>query len=120
MARHNELGKEGEEMAAKYLAEHGYEIVERNWYYGKYEIDIIARKGHTLAFVEVKTRTGDLFGEPEDGVSRRKERQIAEAADHYIQKHDLDVEARFDIFSITKFKGRTEMKFIEEAFYPFM
>ena len=120
MADHNVLGKQGEDLAVQHLLKEGYEIRERNWWHGKYEIDVIAQKGHVLAFVEVKSRTGDLFGEPEEGVTRQKERNIAEAADHYIQQRDLHVEARFDIISVTFYKGRHELKMIEDAFYPFM
>jgi len=120
MATHNELGKKGEELAASHLLANGYAILARNWWYGKYEIDIVARKGDTVAFVEVKSRSGDLFGTPEEGVSRQKERHIAEAADAFIRRHGLDVEARFDIVSVTFHRGRHELRFIEDAFYPYM
>ena len=120
MAQHNETGKAGEEMAAKYLLENGYDILERNWKHKHYEIDIIAKKGNTLSIVEVKTRTGNFFGEPEEGVSKKQERFLAHAADHYILSKDLHVECRYDIVSITMFNGRHELKFIEDAFYPYM
>ncbi len=119
MAEHNKLGEKGEELAAGYLASEGYEIVERNWRYDRWEIDIIARKGHQLCIVEVKTRSGDLFGEPEEGVTPRKERFLAAAADHYIRERDLDVEVRFDIVSIVFHGKRHELKLIADAFYPF-
>lgn len=120
MAEHNETGKAGEELAVQYLLEHGYEILHRNWRHGRYEIDIIARKKSILSIVEVKSRTGDFFGEPEEGVTRRKEKYLAEAADFYLQSVKLDLECRFDIVSVTFFNGRHELKFIEDAFYPFM
>ncbi|MET0945038.1 MAG: YraN family protein, partial [Flavobacterium sp.] len=62
MAEHNELGKEGEKLAAKYLQENGYEILDRNWTFQKAEIDIIAQKDNYLAIVEVKTRSSLDFG----------------------------------------------------------
>ena len=120
MAEHNETGKKGEELAAEYLGNNGYEIVARNWRHKHLEVDIIARKGNILSIVEVKTRTGNFFGEPEEGVTKKKERFLTDAADHYIQSKDLDVEVRYDIISITFFEGRHELKMIEDAFYPFM
>src|SRR5690606_28588716 len=115
-----QLGREGENLAVAHLRENGYEIVERNWRFGKLEIDIIARKGNVLSIVEVKTRSGDYFGEPEDGVTKAKERFLATAADHYIISRNLDVEVRYDIISIVIHNGRHELKMIEDAFYPYM
>lgn len=119
MAQHNETGKAGEEMAVKYLLENGYNILERNWRHLHYEIDIIAKKENTLAIVEVKSRTGNFFGEPEEGVSKKKERFLSDAAHEYVCMKDLDVEVRYDIISIIFFDGKFELKFIEDAFYPF-
>ncbi|MBS1763628.1 MAG: YraN family protein [Bacteroidetes bacterium] len=115
-----QLGREGENLAVAYLEKNGYEIAERNWRFGKLEIDIIARKGNLLCIVEVKTRSGDYFGEPEDGVTKSKERFLATAADHYIISNNLDVEVRYDIISIVIHNGRSELKMIEDAFYPYM
>lgn len=115
-----QLGREGEILAVAHLRENGYEIVERNWRFGKLEIDIIARKGNVLSIVEVKTRSGDYFGEPEDGVTKAKERFLTTAADHYIISRNLDVEVRYDIISIVIHNGRHELKMIEDAFYPYM
>ncbi len=120
LSAHYQLGKTGEELAVKFLVKKGYDILHRNWRFGKLEIDIVARKGNTLCIVEVKARTGDFFGEPEEGVTKAKEKFLATAADHYIQSKDLDVEVRFDIISIVFFKGRHELKMIEDAFYPYM
>ena len=64
MAEHNEMGKEGEELAAEYLVKQGYTIEARNWRYGHEEIDIIARKDDLLLIVEVKTRRSNYFGQP--------------------------------------------------------
>lgn len=71
MASHNELGKEGEELAVKWLSEHGYTILHTNWRYSHYEIDIVATKGKFLHFVEVKARKASPFGFPEDSVTKR-------------------------------------------------
>ena len=72
MAEHNELGKQGEQVAVDYLLEKGYEILERNYQARKAEIDIIAKKDNWLIVVEVKTRTSIDFGNPEDFVNKNK------------------------------------------------
>jgi putative endonuclease len=120
LSPHYQLGKDGEEIAAQHLLKNGYDILHRNWRFGKFEIDIVAQKGNTLSIVEVKTRTGDYFGEPEEGVTKAKEKFLATAADHYIQSKNLDVEVRYDIISIVFFNGKHELKMIEDAFYPYM
>lgn len=120
LSPHYQLGKDGEEIAAQHLLKNGYDILHRNWRFGKFEIDIVAKKGNTLSIVEVKTRTGDYFGEPEEGVTKAKEKFLATAADHYIQSKNLDVEVRYDIISIVFFYDKHELKMIEDAFYPYM
>lgn len=118
MAQHNELGKAGEELALKHLRKSGYTIFAVNWYYGHEEIDIIAKDGETLVVVEVKTRAGTDFGEPEFAVNRRKQKSIVRVADAYIQENDLDVETRFDVISVVINKNETQLHHIEDAFYP--
>lgn len=76
MASHNELGKEGENAAVKYLLEKGYEIRHRDWHSGHRDLDIVAQKDGELVIVEVKTRSDACFGQPEDAVDRRKIRSI--------------------------------------------
>lgn len=71
MALHNELGKQGEEMAIRWLKENEFEILHCNWRYSYYEIDIVAGKGNYLHFVEVKARHHTAFGNPEDSVTRK-------------------------------------------------
>ena len=114
-----ELGMQGEREAVKYLKKEGYEILETNWHFHRYEIDIIAKKGEVLAIVEVKTRATDYFGDPEDAVDYKKRRKIVESADAYIEERDLDVEVRFDIVAILKTKDGLKLRFIEDAFLPF-
>ena len=72
MSLSNQLGREGEDLAAQYLLKNGYQILERNYRYRKAEIDIIALKEETLAIVEVKSRTSSYFGSPESFVSQKK------------------------------------------------
>lgn len=116
MARHNETGKEGEQLAVEYLAGKGYDIIERNWRFKKNEIDIIAREGDVLVFVEVKTRHENYLVEPELSVSKKQQRAIITAANAYIVEKDIDCEARFDIISIVISSEGTNIKHIDEAF----
>ena len=76
MAEHIETGKKGEHIAAGFLQQNGYNILEKNWTNKKFELDIVAKKGNTLFIVEVKTRHSNYLGEPEEWVSKTKQ-QIA-------------------------------------------
>ena len=118
MAKHNELGKQGEEIAAQYLIEKGYEIVERNWRNSHKEIDIIAKDGVELVIVEVKTRQSDDFGEPDIAVTRQKQSRLIYAANAYLFRHNLDIDTRFDIISIVMKDGNPIVDHIEDAFLP--
>jgi putative endonuclease len=119
MAQHNDLGRKGELMAKLYLEQQGYEIMDENWCHGKAEIDLIAYKDKVIIFTEVKTRTGNGFGEPEDFVDNRKQRLIAGAADEYIYLMNHQGEVRFDIIAIL-FRNEENYKLnhIEDAFWP--
>ena len=115
MAKHNILGKRGEDIACRFLQENGYEILERNWTWRRLELDIIARKGNCLIIAEIRTRSTDLYGEPEYTVSDKKIRRIINAADVYIKKNMIDLDVRFDIISITGHEGDFKIKHIEDA-----
>ena len=120
MADHNELGKKGEELAEKFLRKEGYEILERNWRFGKDEIDIIAFDGEFLVVAEVKTRKSNYFGEPEENVSRTKQRFLVRAANAYIEKNNISNETRFDIISVLFSGTNYQIKQIKDAFYPLL
>jgi putative endonuclease len=95
------LGARGEDAAAKFLRKNGFKILARNERIGRYEIDIIAREGDTVAFVEVKTRTSDEIADPEVNVDTRKQTHIRRAAHAYIDQHGDDkTYYRFDIASV--------------------
>jgi len=120
MADHNELGKLGEQIAADYLLRNGYEILKRNYFYDKAEIDIIAQKSpDTLVIVEVKTRNSDFFGDPQDFVKPSKIKLLVKAANEYVISNDLDLEVRFDIIAIIKNKAVEKLEHFEDAFYYF-
>lgn len=95
-----ELGKKGEQIAVVYLKKEGYKIYERNWFHDHKEIDIIAKQGEEIVIVEVKTREGDYFEEPWEAVSTKKIRNLAEAADAWLNQKEIDLETRFDVISI--------------------
>lgn len=119
MAAHNELGKKGEELAIDFLIENGYSILEKNYRYLKAEVDIIALKKNVLAVVEVKTRSTDYFGDPQDFIKPKKIKLLLSAIDYYVVQRDLDVEVRFDIIAIIYQNNTTKIEHLEDAFLHF-
>lgn len=119
MGKHNEFGKEGEEIAVDFLLKKGYTISYKNYRYLKAEIDIIAKKDGVVAIVEVRSRRSDYMENIAETVTPKKIKLLVKAADHYIISNDLDVEARFDIITILKNKNRFEIEHLENAFYHF-
>lgn len=119
MAQHNELGKLGEELAVAFLIKKGYKIKAKNWRYLKAEVDIIVQKENTLIAVEVKTRTSDYFGDPQDFITEKKIKLLVMAMNEYVTSKDLNVEVRFDIIAILKNKKETKIKHLKDAFLHF-
>lgn len=100
------LGERGENVAAKFLTNAGYKILQRNFRSKVGEIDIVARQGRTLVFVEVKTRTDDQV-RPEDQVNAEKQHQVTKAADVYLSRFGMpQPPARFDVIAILWPDGR--------------
>lgn len=118
MAKHNDLGKDGENAAVTYLENHGYIIRHRNWRKGHFELDIVAAKANELIVVEVKTRSNTLFTQPQDAVTLSKIKRTVRAADAYIKLFQLDVPVRFDIITVTGTKDNFKIEHIKEAFFP--
>jgi putative endonuclease len=112
------FGRRGEDLAVEFLIEEGYDILERNWHFRHNEVDIIARHSDQLVIVEVKTRSGNSWGEPSTAVDFRKQRYLIFAAERYLFSHHIDLEVRFDIISIIIDQGRTVLEHIKEAFHP--
>ncbi len=117
MAQHNQLGEKGEELATQHLMKNGYSILHENWRSGRNELDIVARIGETVVFVEVKTRSTDYFGAPSQAVSLAKQKRMIEAANDYLEQHELDLEARFDVISIVT-GSETRLNHMVDAFFP--
>ena len=119
MARHNDLGKWGEGVAADYLEQQGYSILERGWRSGHKDIDLIAFKQGILAFVEIKTRKNNAYIQPQQAVDRHKIKLLMTAANRYICNNNIDAEIRFDIVAITGTDySNYKTEHIEQALLP--
>jgi putative endonuclease len=118
MAEHNELGKQGEELAVAYLREKGYTILDTNFRAGRNEIDIVAREGDMLVIVEVKSRRSNYFAEPEYSVTKDKQKALIRAANSYIYRKNIDLETRFDIMAIILKDEEVHINHLKDAFYP--
>lgn len=120
MAEHNELGKKGEQIATQLLTKKRYKILETNWTLGRLEIDIIAANRREIVFVEVKTRSSELGGLPEEAVDENKRRHMIVAANAYLKLKQDKRTLRFDIIGILINKsGEIEqISHLENAFAP--
>jgi len=117
-ADHIEVGRKGEELAAEFLRQKSYRILERNWRHSRCEVDIIASNGDGLVIVEVKSRTSDEFGTPEESVDADKRDMLIAAANAYSEQTGADVPLRFDIIAVDLSDKRPEIVHFEDAFYP--
>ncbi|HSB06257.1 MAG TPA: YraN family protein [Thermodesulfobacteriota bacterium] len=112
-----ELGKIGEEVALRFLKQKGYRILANNYVCKLGEIDIIAKEKDTLAFIEVKTRTSNLFGPPQLSVTASKQMQLSKAALYFLKQKNLEnVKARFDVVAIILGPKGEEIELIKDAF----
>lgn len=116
---HIDLGKSGEDLALKYLLEQDYKFMDRNYRYGKGELDLVMQQGNELVVVEVKTRSSEKYGSPIIAVSRKKQQQIIKVANSYIAQNQIDKEVRFDVISIIINQYERKVEHICNAFYPF-
>ena len=116
MAKHNELGKAGEEAAVKYLESRGYVIRHRNWRYLHFELDIVAYMDGAIRVVEVKTRSNDDFKEPIEAVNHQKRMRIMKATNAYIKYFNLYKPVFFDIISFVGSDGVFKIELTEDSF----
>lgn len=117
----HDLGAWGEAVAARRLKDDGWEILERNLLLGRREIDLVARRGSLLAFVEVKTRSGSGYGPPQEAVTWKKRREIEAVASSYLATHAPgDVDVRFDVVAIVADEAHRVRSYthIEDAWRP--
>jgi putative endonuclease len=115
------LGDLGEAEAAAYLERLGWVTLERNFRFGRREVDLIVRRGRVLAFVEVKTRAGEGFGAPEAAITLLKRREIEAVAAHYLVRHPPgDIDIRFDAVAVRWPAGRGSptIAHFEDAWRP--
>jgi putative endonuclease len=121
MARHNKLGKEGEQAACEFLIGRGYTVRETNWRLGHLEIDIVAHEpaANLLHIVEVKTRSGDTdHYDPMESITPKKIRNLVAAANGYIEFHRLAMSVQYDVMIITGNMQDFHIQYIPDAFQP--
>ncbi len=95
-----ETGRHGEDLATQYVTNSGYRIEARNWHFPGGELDLLCWQDDTLIVIEVKARTGDSFGTPEEAVTEAKKERLLMGGLAYLNAHDLDVDWRIDVITI--------------------
>lgn len=116
MYQRHETGKIGEDVALEYLQKKGYIIIERNFDCMQGEIDIIAKDNNEIVFVEVKTRTNEMYGEPKEAVNKTKKKHIYRSAEYYIYLRHLENQpVRIDVIEIYKKKEKYILNHIKQA-----
>ena len=119
MAEHIVIGQKGEALAVAYLESKGYTILETNWRFKRAEVDIIAKDHNILVFIEVKTRSTDFFGQPEEAITEKKQKIIADASSVYMEHINHNWEIRFDYISIIyEDSDNFRVKHFPDAFFP--
>jgi putative endonuclease len=112
-----ELGKAGEEMAFRKIKKLGYKCLERNYRCPLGEIDLIARHGDCLVFIEIKTRKGRNIAYAKEAVNLRKKRQISKTALYYMKENNCcDSKSRFDVVAVSINYGKPDIEVIQDAF----
>lgn len=115
MAKHLNTGIKGELLAVEYLEQKQYKILHRNWRNRHWELDIIASKGQILHFIEVKTKTTNNYGFPEEAVTKRKFKYLVAAAEMYLIENPEWERIQFDVLAIT-LKPKITFFFIEDLY----
>ncbi|MDR1654316.1 MAG: YraN family protein [Prevotellaceae bacterium] len=119
MAAHNDLGKQGEEIAKDFFVSKGFRILASNWRSGRYELDFIAENEDLTVIVEVKTRVGNVFGNPEDFITDGKMQRILRATHNYILANKIEKNIQIDVVSIVFSKdGSHKLEHFPDAITP--
>ncbi len=119
MSKNIEIGKKGEQIAAEFLRNKGYEIMQTNWRYSRAEVDIICKYNDHLIFVEVKTRSYNYYGEPAAFVTTKKEEFMMSAAAAFMEEIKYEWKFRFDVISIILNKDKLEkIEHFLQALWP--
>lgn len=111
-----ELGLWGEAEALSFLQGKGFQLMDRNIRFKRWEVDLVLLDGEELVIVEVKARCTAQIGEPWRAVTKSKQRQIIKVADRYVQENQIDRNVRFDIVSIVHNQFQTSIEHIPDAF----
>ena len=115
--KHQKFGEKSENLAAWYLKQNGYKIIEQNYRNRMGEIDIIAKEKKTIVFVEVKSRRSIRYGNPKLAVTPKKQRKISMVALYYLKTtKQIDVKARFDVVAITSNRDEPQIEIVKNAF----
>ncbi|MCX6300092.1 MAG: YraN family protein [Bacteroidetes bacterium] len=118
IALNQATGKKGEQIAASFLIDNGYEIQEKNWRHHHLEVDIIASKNGRLHIVEVKTRNSTRYGHPEESITKNKMKFLKNAAEAYQYQHKQWLYLQFDVIAITLISDiETEIFLIEDVYF---
>lgn len=113
----NEFGELGERLAARWLERSGWRVLARRFRAGRRDIDLVVEREGTVAFVEVKARAGETFGDPVEAVHRRKQRSLTKSAQVWIGRHGRDGESyRFDVVGILVRDRRVFVRHVAGAF----
>ena len=113
----NEFGELGERIAARWLERSGWRIVARRFRSGRRDIDLVAQRDDLIAFVEVKARSGDEFGDPVEAVNHRKQRELTKSAQTWIDRHGRAGESyRFDVVGVLLKDRRAFIRHVPGAF----
>lgn len=94
-------GEDAEQLARDFLRQHGYEIIAERYRWRGGEIDLIARDGNVLVFIEVRSRSKELFGLPEETITHKKRQKILLTAQHYLAHHPTNLDVRFDVVALS-------------------
>jgi len=114
-------GKKGEDIAVAYLKKEGYDILERNYRCLFGEVDVVAKDGDTVVFVEVKSRRSEQFGEPQMAVGLEKQRKLSRISLKYLEeRHLYPCNARFDVVAVKILPGGGKVELIQNAFDFFL
>ena len=118
-AARQEFGEVGERVAERWLRHRGWRVLQRRFRNGHRDIDLVAERDGLVAFVEVKARRGDRFGDPVEAVNWRKQRELARSAAVWIDRHGRPHEGyRFDVIGVLVAGQRVRIRHVENAFVP--
>ena len=114
---HYHLGERGETVASAYLKKQGYKILEKNYRCKIGEIDLVVQKNGRVIFVEIKTRSSDAFGRPEESVHAAKQKKLIRLAQWYLKSHPkISGPVGFDVLALTGLEGSFSIRHIPQAF----